>query len=446
VEAGEPGRVRRPSRISVVIALVCAVVTLSAAASLGAGWAATGRPGTGGGGQRPAATQQTQAGTQTSAAGSPAGQLDPSPLTLRQTVPAAFTVPGSGPALAWPGGGQAAMEVAGLGLLGSSGPADSPAPIASIAKTMTAYLIVQDHPLAAGQNGPMITITAADWTTYLQEKGSGDSLAPVTLGERLSEREALYALMLSSADNMAPVLARWDSGTVGAFLARMNAQAAALGMAHTTFTDPSGLAASTTSTAEDLLKLGQAAIQLADFRQIVGTPQAVVPVAGELHNYNQLLGTDGIIGIKTGSTDAAGSCLLFAASVMVGGQTETIVGAVLGQRLGGSGAAILSPALTAARELIIEAEAVLITAQVAAPGATLATIDQGGVPTGALTVAEPLTVVGWPGLVLRVTVTGGLAAPSVSVTGAAGSAPIATELLQRGRPGALRFRAAPLTP
>ena len=407
---------RQPARVGVVIALLATFGTIMTTASLGAAWHGAGKPdGPGGLGSTTAAARAAETPVEL-------------PLTVRQTAATTFTVPGALPQLPWPTDGEAAIEVEGLGLLGTSGAVSSPVPIASITKTMTAYLILEDHPLAAGQDGPTITVTRAEAETYVKESDTGDSLVPVRAGEQISERDALYALMLASADNFAQILADWDVGGTTAFLARMNAEAVQLGMTGTTFTDPSGLAASTTSTALDLLKLGAAAMQLPDFRQIVGTTAAYVPVAGEIKNYDQLLGTDGVIGIKTGSTDAAGSCLLFAATTVVDGQTETIVGAVLGQHLGDS-EGIVSPALEAAHKLVLTAEAALTTAEVAAPGATIAVFDRGTVSEGALTVAAPVTAVGWPGLILQVAVVGGTAAPAITVTAGAGTAPLAAEPL-----------------
>src|SRR6266487_1044764 len=93
------------------------------------------------------------------------------------------------------------------------------------------------------------------WVTIAQVR-DGDSLVPVAAGERISERQALVALLLSSADNMAWILARWDAGSEGAFVARMNSTASRLGMTSTRYTDPSGLARTTVSTAADQVRLG----------------------------------------------------------------------------------------------------------------------------------------------------------------------------------------------
>jgi D-alanyl-D-alanine carboxypeptidase (penicillin-binding protein 5/6) len=103
------------------------------------------------------------------------------------------------------------------------------------------------------------------------------------------------------------MLARWDADSQNAFAARMNAVARRLGMIGTSYTDASGLdSSSTTSTAADRDRLGMAAMQVPALAAIVDIPPAVVPVAGAIRNTNTLRGQDGIAGLKTGSTQAAG--------------------------------------------------------------------------------------------------------------------------------------------
>jgi D-alanyl-D-alanine carboxypeptidase (penicillin-binding protein 5/6) len=89
------------------------------------------------------------------------------------------------------------------------------------------------------------------------------------------------------------------------------------------------------------------------FAEIVVLPSTVLPVAGEVTNFNRLVGHEGYVGIKTGSDDAAGGCLLFARRIHVGGQTVTMVGAVLGQHEGD----LIPAALSAAKDLANSAAA-----------------------------------------------------------------------------------------
>jgi len=150
-------------------------------------------------------------------------------------------------------------------------------------------------------------------------------------GEQLTERQALQALLLPSANNIAAVLARWDAGSENRFVARMNDAAHSLGMTRTRYTDPSGYDDATVSTAADQVRLVDRAMRLPVFASIVATQSATLPVVGTVHNTNALLGHSGFVGVKTGSTDAAGGCFAFRAIRWIDGKPTTITGVVLGQ-------------------------------------------------------------------------------------------------------------------
>lgn len=275
------------------------------------------------------------------------------------------------PRLAWPAAGEAAVEVDGIGHLSIYG-GSQPVPIASVAKVMTAYLTLRRYPLRQGRNGFMLTVTAADAADEQQRAALGESVLPVRAGEHLSERQALQALMLPSANNIAQMLAAHDAPTVEAFVARMNATARRLGMTATTYTDPSGFSASTVSTAADQLRLAALAMRHPAFAQIVDEASAVLPVAGAVSNYNQLVGHDRYVGIKTGSDGAAGGCLVFAKRVMVAGRRLTILGDVLGQREG----SLISAALNAGQRLG-DSAAVALRKGMLVPAAAAALVGRG---------------------------------------------------------------------
>ena len=104
------------------------------------------------------------------------------------------------------------------------------------------------HPAAPG-DAPPSTLTAADVADTDRRRGQQESVVSIAAGERLTERQALQALLLPSANNIAAVLARWDAGSADRFVAEMNATARSLGMSHTRYTDPSGYDDATVSTA-----------------------------------------------------------------------------------------------------------------------------------------------------------------------------------------------------
>jgi D-alanyl-D-alanine carboxypeptidase (penicillin-binding protein 5/6) len=230
----------------------------------------------------------------------------------------------------WPPQGQAAVVLTGRSQV-QAGPNQHPAAIASVAKVMTAYLVLRDHPLRPGQDGPTITLTDADVADTDRRRRQQESVVSVAAGEQLTERQALQALLLPSANNIAAVLARWDAGSENRFVARMNATARSLGMSRTRYTDPSGYDDTTVSTAADQVRLVDRAMRLPVFAGIVAAPSASLPVAGTVHNTNALLGRNGFVGVKTGSTAAAGGCFAFRAIRRIDGKRTTITGVVLGQ-------------------------------------------------------------------------------------------------------------------
>jgi D-alanyl-D-alanine carboxypeptidase (penicillin-binding protein 5/6) len=230
----------------------------------------------------------------------------------------------------WPTEGQAAFVRSGQSQV-YAGPNQHAVAIASVAKVMTAYLVLRDHPLRVGEDGPAITLTDADVAETDRRRGQQESVVAIAAGEQLTERQALQALLLPSANNIAVVLARWDAGSMDRFVARMNATARSLGMMHTRYTDPSGYDDATESTAADQVRIIVQAMRLPDFASIVATPSATLPVAGAVRNTDTLLGYDGFVGVKTGSDDAAGGCFAFRAVRWIDGKRTTITGVVLGQ-------------------------------------------------------------------------------------------------------------------
>jgi len=233
------------------------------------------------------------------------------------------------PSTVWPAQGQAAVKIGQSQV--HAGPNQHAAAIASVAKVMMAYLVLRDHPLRLGQDGPTITLTDADVADTDRRRGQRESVVSIAAGEQLTERQALQALLLPSANNIAAALARWDAGSTDRFVARMNATARSLGMTHTRYTDPSGYDDATVSTAADQVRIVDRAMRLPVFASIVATPSATLPVAGTVHNTNTLLGHKGFVGVKTGSDDAAGGCFAFRAIRWIDGKRTTITGVVLGQ-------------------------------------------------------------------------------------------------------------------
>ncbi|MCM6760798.1 D-alanyl-D-alanine carboxypeptidase [Rathayibacter sp. ZW T2_19] len=241
------------------------------------------------------------------------------------------------PALAWPSYGSGAITALGFdgaeqdGVLARYGSAD-PVPTGSIAKVVTALVILSAKPIAEGTDGETITFTDADVGYYAESLAENGSVAPVSAGLELTQREALTVLMLPSANNYSKSLAIWAFGSEEAYLAAARAWLDGQGLARTVVTDTSGLSPETVSTTADMVRLGELLVADPVLAPIVALPTADIPGVGTIENTNTLLGRGGVDGIKTGTTDEAGSCLLFSVDTTVEGQPVTLVGVVVGAR------------------------------------------------------------------------------------------------------------------
>jgi D-alanyl-D-alanine carboxypeptidase (penicillin-binding protein 5/6) len=178
----------------------------------------------------------------------------------------------------------------------------------------------------------------------------------------------------------------------------MNAAAQSLGLDSTHFADVSGLDPGSTSNATDLIRLGEAAMALPAFAQIVAMGEVTLPVAGLIYNFDYDLDHDGIIGIKTGTDVAAGGCFLFEAQRTIDHKTVTLVGAVLGQ---GTSSPI-DAVLHSADSLVDAAFAAITSLPVVAPGQLVARIATPWNTSVAVRAPESPRIVAWPGLTLPV--------------------------------------------
>lgn len=316
---------------------------------------------------------------------------------LRLVTPASHTVPGA-LRLPWPSAGQAVVEVDGVGRMGGSGPAH-PTPTASVAKVMTAYVFLHDHPLASGQEGPTYHISPEEAARLPWRIARDETHVDVVANQPFTEREALEALMIVSANNIAHELARWDSGGDVPFVAKMNAMARSLGMTATHYTDPSGFDATTVSTASDQVLLFRAAMRIPAFAEVVSKPTFVPRTGGQPRSGgNTLLGAYGVVGGKTGFTSQAGANYVFAARYA----GWLLVGAVMAQPNSTSPAV----AVAAAQPLIIAAENSLKRVTLAPQGTVMARVDDGYGHLIPLTAAAPVTALAWPGLTMHLTASG----------------------------------------
>ncbi|HEY4964313.1 MAG TPA: hypothetical protein VIH90_06485 [Candidatus Saccharimonadales bacterium] len=232
---------------------------------------------------------------------------------------------------AWPTFGQSAIGLNNLGVLATNGTQQS-VPMASTAKLITTISVLSKKPLIVGEKGPVLTMTQVDVELYDKYLGEGGSVVAVVNGEQITEYQMLQAMLLPSADNIADSLAIWAFGSLSNYNAYANQYLKTAGLNNTKIgVDASGYDPSSTTSASDLIMLGEIANQNPVIAQVVSQPSASnIPVAGTIHNVNVLLGYKGINGIKTGNTDEAGGVFISSSTIIVNKKPVNVFTAIMG--------------------------------------------------------------------------------------------------------------------
>lgn len=323
----------------------------------------------------------------------------PLPATaLTLTAEDSYTFDGDKVDLPWPKEGQGWMDVNGIGSMGDFGE-QKPVAIGSVAKAMTAYIVLKDHPMKSGEEGASIPVDATAEKEGGYDKDGESTLNTVKEGDKLTQKQALSAVMIPSANNIARLLARWDAGSEAAFIKKMNATAKELGMTNTTYTDASGLKETTVSSAEDQVKLGHELVKIPALMDITKQPNWIDPSGQKWRNYNALVPYDGALGIKTGTTTKAGGNLLFAATKEVGGTTVTVVGAILGQHT----APIIDTVNAVSKTAMLAARDAMTSAKILKKGDVVGYVDDRLGHHTPVVVTKDVAAVGWAGLKVKLT-------------------------------------------
>ncbi|MFI9239580.1 D-alanyl-D-alanine carboxypeptidase [Streptomyces sp. NPDC053079] len=322
----------------------------------------------------------------------------------------AFTFEGGQPNFAWPAEGQSAAKVLGAGDVGTSG-AQKPVPTASVAKVMTAYVILKDHPLKKGEKGADLVIDAQ---AAKESQSKDESRLSVTEGQTFSQYDMLQMLLIPSGNNIARQLARWDAKSEDEFVRKMNAVAKDLGMTNTTYTDPSGLKETTKSTASDQVKLAEVVIKNDVLREIVGKPNAKIPgLAEPIYNNNDKLLTKGtgVLGVKTGSSGPAGGSLMWAAKRTIDGKERLIVGATMDQHFKGgpdiNAENSLKMVLDNSYKQTRAIQEALVSALVVKKGDVVGSVDDGLGGKTPVVATKDVKAVGWAGFATKFTLSAG---------------------------------------
>jgi len=209
----------------------------------------------------------------------------------------------------------------------ATGGSSAPMPIASITKIITTLVVLQQKPLAVGEEGPSIQFTEADQSIKNAYAARGGDVYPIQVGASMTEHQMLTVALVASANNYARALADWAFGSEANFLPVAKAWLSSHGLTSTTLTDCTGLNPQNTSTPTDLIALGKIALANPIIAPLVKTKSATLPIVGTISNTNTLLGTSGIDGIKTGTLTQAS--LLFSSRLDLGGHVITLIGVVL---------------------------------------------------------------------------------------------------------------------
>ena len=196
--------------------------------------------------------------------------------------------------------------------------ANAVVPIASLTKLMTAYIALTEN----DPNG-IVKVSA-------NAAGTIGSRMGLYTNEEITVKNLLFGLLIRSGNDAAVALAEHNAGSVSNFVEKMNQKAAELGLENTVYKNPTGLDSSGAhSSARDLSILSTRLLKFSSIQEIVGIQKTSVSSqsghAHELTNTNILLGQNGIKGLKTGKTLAAGECLISFAESPDGHEIITIV-------------------------------------------------------------------------------------------------------------------------
>ena len=233
---------------------------------------------------------------------------------------------------AWPSQGHAVIGTLDGGIKASYG-GDNQVPTASMAKVITALVVLDAKSI---DDNSVITMTQNDVELLRQTIANNGSNLYVEVGEQLTLRQMLEALMLPSANNISDSLVIWAFGSQENYRSVAKEWLQKNNLHHTSIgADASGLDPGTTSSTSDLFEIARLALRNQTLREIVATESAVFPITGIVQNTNSLLRDGaGYIGVKTGNSIEAGSCLMFASRHLIDGAETTIIGVLAGQEYG----------------------------------------------------------------------------------------------------------------
>ena len=254
---------------------------------------------------------------------------NPTTTTTIPTTTTTTTIPNR-PRLSWPNQVSAAAAVPQLSVVASS-PSQPRVPIASLTKMMTTWVVLHTLPLSPGQSGPCEVVSASDVGIYKYDVESGQSTVKIVAGMTLCEGVLMRGMLVHSAGDYAELLVMLTGMHEPTFVASMNQYARALGLRHTHYVDVTGISMGDVSTAQDQATLAADLMTNEPIvRGIVVLPQVSLPVAGVVQSFTPFVGLGGVVGVKSGFTNAAGGCDVMAVQYRIMNTVITTYTVVLG--------------------------------------------------------------------------------------------------------------------
>lgn len=204
--------------------------------------------------------------------------------------------------IAWPKRGSAAVAV-GNGEVHAT--ADHAVPMASITKLITALMVLDERPLAVGEQGDAYHFITRWNDSYDEYTARGESALRVPAGGALTQYQLLQGMLMGSACNYADILVTEIWGDDAAFAAAAGTFLVENGLDGIVVVEPTGIDPANTATATGLIELGRLAMADPVIAEIVATPAVELPGAGLVENTNELLADPGVAGIKTGTLETS---------------------------------------------------------------------------------------------------------------------------------------------
>ena len=307
---------------------------------------------------------------------------------VEPTVTAVQVQPATAPATAlpWPAEGGAAVSIGGIAGTAASG-ADASS-IASITKVVTALVVLDQLPLAVGEQGPEYRFGYGDALEYWDYLARGESALDVPVDGTLTQYQLLEGMLIGSANNYADRLASGLFPSDAVFADAAMAWLDAHGVPGVRIVEPTGIDPRNTATPEALILLAQKALAHPVVAEIVAEKSVDLPGAGRVDNTNGLLADPGVVGIKTGTLDTWN--LLSAKDVLIGETPVRMYASVLGQPDDDA-------RLATSRALYAQLEQELQPVPSVTADTLAATVDTAWGDTARIVAAEDAAVVLWNG-------------------------------------------------